>query len=215
MMVTKKKSNKAKKELHSYSWYRDRNQKIPSEVYADHWKNGRRTQTIHYADGSTKVVKKYTLAPLGRPPSDPSRGNTYNPLRKQITPYGQTMIAKGLGGRYKDIQSYTIVKPVSRSKSVAKPVKKSKQPKKVSKRTFDRYSYNDDYAKYLRAMDSYEDEMAEEQLVYSDSRSVYADLEDKGYSDTRKTWRKTGKRTQLKARNKLAYREFKDRNYYM
>lgn len=73
---------------------------------------------------------------------------------------------------------------------------------------------NHDEIAYRNALESFEKDEAERMLAYSDSRTIRADLEDAGYSDTRKTWKRTGARTQLIARNKLALQEMKDRGLY-
>lgn len=67
-------------------------------------------------------------------------------------------------------------------------------------------------AEHLRDQDRYQDEMARQMLAHADIRDVRANLEDRGYSDTRGTWRKTGASTQYRAEMDEARREYWQRD---
>lgn len=63
------------------------------------------------------------------------------------------------------------------------------------------------------AMEYYKDYRADRFLSEVDSEFVDSELEDRGYADTRKNWRQTGKRTRAKAYMDEARQEWRDREY--
>lgn len=89
------------------------------------------------------------------------------------------------------------------------------QRKKIRNMRVERAT-QDEWLKHLKQSDRYEDMLAEEGKLIRGMRAdeIYTELEDRGYSDTRKGWRRMSKKNQAKALYEEQYREWKTYNDY-
>lgn len=89
------------------------------------------------------------------------------------------------------------------------------QRKKIRNMRVERAT-QDEWLKYLKQSDRYEDMLAEEGNLIKGMRAdeIYTELEDRGYSDTRKGWKRMSKKNQAKALYEEQYREWKTYNDY-
>lgn len=74
----------------------------------------------------------------------------------------------------------------------------------------------EEWARYIKAEDRYEDMLAEEGMLIKGMRAdeIYTELEDRGYSDKRKGWKRMSDRNRQKALYEEQYRDWKTYNDY-
>ena len=147
--------------------YRRAHKTIPGDVY-------------EVKDTDTKIIKKKTYAPLGRPPADRKKRQKYNEAKLRMTPHGQ---------RYD---------------------RHKRSHAKVDRPTAAEVD------KYLRAQDRYDSYNAGR--YYSSMDDIEENLEDMGYSDKRKHWRKMSDNNKKRALYEEEYSNYRqymeDKQYY-